>query len=214
MASLGISEFFGLWGRGWGFFNPLISRDDFRLYEMGALFGGGESTNWNMQQIQCMVEIWGDLPIRTHSLGWCHIRWPLFSRNWKMMFPKVWVFWWNMLLRSPEGKVFVGAGILGLIGFLVTWGCLTSCRTSTYFKPAEKSTFRTFAIFALLELLWVPGAVGTHNSWCASPARIDWTFQPEWFLHHTRFSNPRVVWKEHLFREDSEKPFYNCKCSP
>lgn len=108
MASLGISEFFGLWGRGWGFFNPLISREDFRLYEMGALFGGGESTNWNMQQIQCMVEIWGDLPIRTHSLGWCHIRWPLFSRNWKMMFPKVWVFWWNMLLRSPEGKVFVG----------------------------------------------------------------------------------------------------------
>ena len=155
---------------------------------MGALFGGGESTNWNMQQIQCMVEIWGDLPIRTHSSGWCHIRWPLFSRNWKMMFPRV-VFFCGICYFLPrKGRCLLGYSWIGL--------------HEGVSRPAEhqhtlsqpKIHFPSFAIFALLELLWVPGTVGNYNSWCAVSARMDWKFQPEWFLHHTRFSNPRVVW--------------------
>lgn len=214
MASLGISEFFGLWGRGWGFFNPLISRDDFRLYEMGALFGGGESTNWNMQQIQCMVEIWGDLPIRTHSLGWCHIRWPLFSRNWKMMFPKVWVFWWNMLLPSHEGNVFVGVFLDWSVFWLHEGVSRPAEHQHTLSQP--KIHCPSFAIFAVSELLRVPGTVGTLPGV---------QFQLVWIGHFGQNDSPKIipdsptqpkggVVSEHLFREDSEKPLYNCKCSP
>ena len=94
----------GFVGKGVRVFQPPDFKGRFQALWNGSLIRRGESTNWNMQQIQCMVEIWGDLPIRTHSLGWCHIRWPLFSRNWKMIFPKACFFFLVEYVTSFPGR--------------------------------------------------------------------------------------------------------------
>lgn len=125
-----------------------------------------------------MVEIWGDSPIRMHCLGWCHIRWPL--RNWKMMFPRVWVFWWNMLLGSPEGKVFVGVFLDWSVFWLHEGVSRPAEHEHTY--ASRKSTFSPLWCLPYWSYSgFLVGTVGNYNSWCAIPARIDWTFQPEWF---------------------------------